>query len=48
MTTHRSLVLDRLSRAAVLAMGAGVIDATAMTQSRWECAYDGLHYLKGR
>jgi hypothetical protein len=24
-----------------------VVDATTVTLSRWEAAYDGLHYLQG-
>ena len=28
-------------------MGVPIIDATAVTQSQWEAAYDGLHYLQG-
>ena len=28
-------------------LGVPVADATIVTQSMWEAAYDGLHYLRG-
>ena len=28
-------------------MGIPIADATIVTQSMWEAAYDGLHYLRG-
>ena len=28
-------------------MGVPIADATTVTQSQWEAAYDGLHYLRG-
>jgi hypothetical protein len=36
----------RVAQALMRALGAEVLDATSVTQSQWESAYDGLHYLK--
>jgi hypothetical protein len=47
VTTHRVLKFDRMCREAMKAIGVPIVDATAVTQSMWEAAYDGLHYLRG-
>jgi hypothetical protein len=47
VSTHRVLKFDRMCREAMKAMGVPIADATAVTQSMWEGAYDGLHYLRG-
>jgi hypothetical protein len=48
VTTHRVLAMDRYAQRIARSMGFAVIDATSVTQTQWESAYDGLHYLKGR
>jgi hypothetical protein len=47
VTTHRVLAMDRAARHAMTKIGVPILDATMMTQSQWEAAYDGLHYLRG-
>jgi hypothetical protein len=47
VSTHRVLKFDRMCREAMKAIGVPIADATAVTQSMWEAAYDGLHYLRG-
>lgn len=44
MTTHRTRVFSEISEAAVRKVGIPVIDWGAVTQSRWDASYDGLHY----
>jgi hypothetical protein len=47
VTTHRVLTFDRMCRDAMTKIGVPILDATMITQSFWESAYDGLHYLRG-
>ncbi len=47
VSTHRVLKFDRMAREAMQKIGVPIADATAITQSMWEAAYDGLHYLRG-
>jgi hypothetical protein len=47
VSTYRVLTFDRMCREAMKAMGVPIADATAVTQSMWEAAWDGLHYLSG-
>ena len=45
VSTHRVLKFDRMAREAMQKVGVPIADATMITQSMWEAAYDGLHYL---
>jgi hypothetical protein len=47
VSTHRVLKFDRMAREAMQKIGVPIADATAITQSMWEAAWDGLHYLRG-
>jgi hypothetical protein len=47
VTTHRVLTYDRMCRDAMTKIGVPILDAAMLTQSRWEAAYDGVHYLSG-
>ncbi len=47
VTTHRQQTYDRYVREEMKKIGVPVADGTAITQSQWESAYDGLHYLRG-
>ena len=47
VSTHRVLKFDRMAREAMQKIGVPIADATMITQSMWEAAYDGLHYLRG-
>jgi hypothetical protein len=47
VSTHRVLTFERMSREVVTAMGVPIADGSMVTQSMWEAAYDGLHYLRG-
>jgi hypothetical protein len=47
VSTHRVLTFDRMAREAMQKIGVPIADATAVTQSMWEAAWDGLHYLSG-
>ena len=47
VTTYRHQKYDRYAQGVMRGLGVPVVDAAAVTQSQWESAYDGLHYLRG-
>ena len=44
MSTHRTTTFTKLSEAVMRKIGVPVVDGLAVTQSRWDASYDGLHY----
>ena len=44
MSTHRTTMFTKQSEAVMRKIGVPVVDGLAVTQSRWEASYDGLHY----
>jgi hypothetical protein len=47
VSTYRVAAFDAYAKEAMRAIGADIADGTMMTQSMWEGAFDGLHYLRG-
>ena len=47
VTTYRHQTFDKYAQGVMRKLGVPVVDAGTITQSQWESAYDGLHYLLG-
>ena len=47
VTTARHQKFDKYAQGVMRKLGVPVVDSGTITQSQWESAYDGLHYLLG-
>ena len=44
MSTHRTTRFTQHMEGVMRDMGVPIVDGRAITQSRWDASYDGLHY----